>query len=77
MSKTTALPSPLMSVADAANYLSVSTRTIRRLIQKGEIPIVRIGGSVRVARAALHAYIAMRTESDPWQTVIMKVTPSH
>jgi len=66
-----------MSVADAARYLSVSTRTIRRLIQKGDIPIVRIGGSVRIARATLQSYIALRTESEPWQTAIIKVTPSH
>ena len=66
-----------MSVADAAGFLSVSTRTIRRLIQKGELPVIRIGGSIRIARAAMQAYITMHTESEPWQTVIMNVTPSH
>lgn len=66
-----------MSVADAARYLSISTRTIRRLIKKGDIPIVRIGISVRIARATLHGYIALRTESEPWQTATMNVTTSH
>jgi excisionase family DNA binding protein len=67
----------LISVADAAVYLSVSSRTIRRLITKGDIPIVRIGGSIRIAIAVLNAYIAFRTESEPWQKVVMRVTPSH
>jgi excisionase family DNA binding protein len=62
MSKTNTTPSPLISVADAATYLSVSTRTVRRLIERGEIPIVRTGGSVRIARPALHSYVAMHTE---------------
>lgn len=67
----------LISIANAAVYLSVSPRTVRRLISKGEIPIVRIGGSVRIAIAMLSAYIALRTESEPWQTAVMKSTPNH
>ena len=53
----------LISVADAAAYLSVSPRTVRRLIKKGEIPVVRIGSALRIAIAVLNAYIALRTES--------------
>jgi excisionase family DNA binding protein len=67
----------LLSVKDTATYLSVSSRTVRRLIDKGDIPIVRIGGSIRISVGALNAYIALRTESEPWRTAIMKVTPSH
>jgi excisionase family DNA binding protein len=67
----------LISVAGAAIYLSVSPRTVRRLIAKGDIPIVRVGGSLRIAVAMLNAYIALHTESEPWQTAVMKVTPSH
>jgi len=67
----------LISVADAAIYLSVSPRTVRRLIAKGDIPIVRVGGSLRIAIAMLNAYIALHTESEPWQRTVLKVTPSH
>jgi len=77
MPKPAPIASQLVSVADAARFLSVSTRTVRRLITKGDIPIVRIGGSVRIAVVALNAYIALRTESEPWQTAAMKVTLSH
>ena len=67
----------LLSVKEAAIYLSVSTRTVRRLISKGDIPIVRIGGSIRIAVGALHAYIVLRTETEPLHKVAMKVSPSH
>jgi excisionase family DNA binding protein len=69
--------SQLISVAEAATFLAVSTRTVRRLIRAGDFPIVRIGCSIRISISALNAYIVLRTESEPWQTAIMKVIPRH
>ena len=37
-----------ISVSEASKYLSIHEITCRRLIDRGEIPAVRIGGSVRV-----------------------------
>ena len=36
-----------LSVNQVSVILDVSTRTIRRMIERNEIPYVRIGGSVR------------------------------
>jgi excisionase family DNA binding protein len=41
---------------DAARRLSVSSRTVRRLIANGELPRVMIGGCARVAVADLQAF---------------------
>jgi excisionase family DNA binding protein len=46
-------PAPLLTVAQTAEFLNVSPRTIRRLIAKCELTVVRIGRSVRVRPAAL------------------------
>ena len=43
-----ALPSKCLTVAECAELLSISERTIRRRIAEGEIGIVRIGRSVRI-----------------------------
>jgi excisionase family DNA binding protein len=40
--------SPLLTVAQAAERLAVSEKSVRRLIAAGKIPAVKIGGSVRV-----------------------------
>lgn len=52
------LPPTLAAVADAAERLGVSQSTIRRLVRTGEIPVVRVGRSVRVDLAALRPLTA-------------------
>lgn len=37
-----------MSVADAARFVSLSKKTIRRLIEENRIPSIRVGNSVRI-----------------------------
>ena len=49
--------SALMSVADVANALPISIRTVRRMIAAGDIPIVRIGRAVRIRRVDVEALI--------------------
>ena len=39
---------PLITVGEAATILHVSTRTIRRLIERGKLQAVRVGRSVRI-----------------------------
>jgi excisionase family DNA binding protein len=43
----------LLVVAEVANLLRVSERTVRRMIADGTIPVVRIGRSVRIRRKPL------------------------
>jgi excisionase family DNA binding protein len=47
----------LLSVADVAEALAVSERTVRRMIASGEVPIVRLGRSVRIRQIDLDALI--------------------
>ena len=43
----------LLRVTEAARLLGVSRSTLYQLIAKGEIPVVRLGRSVRVVRQEL------------------------
>lgn len=49
----TAYPGPIdeakfLSVAQAASIVGLSQKTIRNLMDRGEIPFVRIGNSIRI-----------------------------
>jgi excisionase family DNA binding protein len=46
--------------ADAARRLSVSERTIERLVRSGDLPTVAIGGSPRIRVTDLTAYVERR-----------------
>ena len=48
----------LITIADAAEQISVSTDTIRRLINRGVLSCVRVGSrAVRVKQTEIDAYI--------------------
>ncbi len=51
------VPEPLLSVADAAGYLNVSTTTVRNLAIGGKLRSARIGDRIRFRRAWLDAWI--------------------
>jgi len=48
---------PLHTAAEVAERLNLSVRTIRRMIADGRLPIVRIGGSIRIRPETLAALI--------------------
>ncbi len=48
---------PLLSVCEAAQLMGVSRGTAYRLIERGELPAVRVGGQLRVDRDELREYI--------------------
>lgn len=50
----------LATIDDAAAALAVSPRTIRNLIQRGDLAPVRIGRSVRIPIATLRAFVDAR-----------------
>ena len=52
----------LLTLGDAASILSVSRDTVRRLIDRGELRIVRIGASVRIPRTDIHGLIERCTD---------------
>lgn len=42
------LPKQMLTVAETASFLQVSEKTIRRMIARGALPVVRIGRSIRI-----------------------------
>ena len=53
----------LLTVDDVAEHIGASTRHVRRLIERGQLPIIRIGKLVRVAPDDLARLIAASRES--------------
>jgi excisionase family DNA binding protein len=47
----------LLKVSDIAKYLNISRAMVYRLIQNGEIPVIRIKSAVRVRQADLQEFI--------------------
>ena len=41
------------TVKEVADILKVSTRTVKRMIKRGDIKAVKLGGTVRIRREAL------------------------
>lgn len=54
----TSKPIRLLTIGEAAEYLSVSERSIKRLIARGDLPCIRVGNALRFAFADLEAFIA-------------------
>ena len=52
----------LLSVSTVANELSVSTKTVRRLIERGVLPCCRVGRLVRIRSADLEQFVTSGTE---------------
>jgi excisionase family DNA binding protein len=48
----------LLRVREAAKCLGLSRATVYRLISRQSIPVVRIGGAVRISPQALRQYVA-------------------
>ncbi len=49
---------PLMTVAEVADALRVSTMTVYRLIKSGELAALRVGKNYRIRADDLEAYLA-------------------
>ena len=54
---------PLMTVVEAATALRVSTKTIRRMIARGELRRVSVGRLVRIRAEEIEQYIRDRTNA--------------
>ena len=49
--------SPLLTIADAVTRLNVSEKTVRRLIGRGELPALKVGGSIRLDESELEGWL--------------------
>jgi excisionase family DNA binding protein len=56
------VPPPLLSVREVAARLRVSTATVYKLVEAGELPHARIGAAIRVDAEDLAAYVARRRD---------------
>lgn len=56
--KSTAEIDPLLTISDAAAILKLHPVTVERLIRQGDLPAVKVGGSIRLQRRALDAHLA-------------------
>ena len=52
----------MMSKKNVAKLLDVSVRTVDRLLKKGDFPIYRIGGQVKIKKSDVLAYIEGQRE---------------
>ena len=55
---TGALPR-LYSIAEAANYLGCSTKTVRRWIKSGALPYHQFGRQIRISERDLEQFVRM------------------
>jgi len=51
------MPKPLFTVQQAAAFLNVTPRTVRRMIDDGRLPAVRLGRMVRIRPEVLAALV--------------------
>jgi excisionase family DNA binding protein len=59
----------LLRVEEAAEYLSLGRSKTYQLVATGELPVVRIGRSVRVPAAALRRWVEQQAEQSAPVTV--------
>ncbi len=50
----------LLTLAEAAQLLHVSTRTLHRMIQGGDLPALKVGGQWRVRESQLQLWVEHR-----------------
>ena len=55
---------PLLTYRDAARLLGITERSVWALVQRGEIPAVRFGRTVRIDPADLRAFIDSSKQAD-------------
>ena len=48
----------LLTIKELAAHLAISTRTIRRYISEGYIPLIRIGGVVRFEASSVQEWLS-------------------
>ena len=62
MSNSESIPR-LLSLHEVADTLGVSTRTVRRFIEAGDLVAHRIGGQLRVSPSDLDTFLKIRRQT--------------
>lgn len=53
----TADPSPFLTVQEVASFLRISTLTVRRWIETGDLPAIKAGRQYRIRRDDVDAFV--------------------
>lgn len=53
-----AMESPYLTAVEVATLLRVDPNTVRRWCNEGQLPCVRAGSAIRIAREAFEAFVA-------------------
>lgn len=53
----------LLDVAGAADYMNISVRQVRRMIEQRTVPVIKIGKHCRIAQADIDAYLQAQTRA--------------
>ena len=56
-------PEQFFTIPAVAEYVDVSTRSVRRWIERGDLVAYHFGGVVRIAATDLKAFLAMHRDS--------------
>lgn len=68
---------PLMTLSDLAGYLQVAEKTILRMINRGEIPAVRVGSQWRFSRSMIDDWILSNMQVVPKNDISKLMENSH
>ena len=58
------VPKLALSIAEAADALALSSRTVEELVKMGQLPVVRVGRRVLLPVDKLRAWLDESTEQD-------------
>ena len=50
-------PTRLLTSAEAAGLLSISPKTLQRLVARGDLAVIRVGSSLRFSTGDLEAFV--------------------
>jgi excisionase family DNA binding protein len=53
---------PLLDLGTVASRLGVSLKTVRRMVERGELAVHRIGRLLRVSEMDLHSYVTAQRQ---------------
>jgi len=56
-----AVPSPIMTTPEVAQYLQIHQSTLYKLIRRGQIPVMKIGSDYRFDREVIEKWMSDRT----------------
>jgi excisionase family DNA binding protein len=56
---------PLLTVEEAASFLNVSRRQVYLLVERGQLPTVRVGQRIRFIPEELRTYVERHREAGP------------